>query len=96
MLSDLKNTTATDKINMPVLGMSCAACAVSVESILQNTPGVKQASVNFAAQTVQVEYNQQTVTPVELQKAVQSVGYDLILDTDNASDQQAQAQQGHI
>lgn len=96
MLSNLKNTTATDKINMPVLGMSCAACAVSVESILQNMPGVKQASVNFAAQTVQVEYDRQTVTAVKLQKAVQSVGYDLIIDTDNASDQQAQAQQEHI
>ena len=96
MLSDLKNTTATDKINMPVLGMSCAACAVSVESILQNMPGVKQATVNFAAQTVQVEYDQHTVTAVDLQKAVQSVGYDLIIDTDNASDQQAQAQQEHI
>ena len=96
IFSEIGKAPVSAKVNMPVLGMSCAACAVSVESILQNTPGVKHAVVNFAAQTVQVEYNQQTISPVELQKAVQSVGYDLIIDTDNASDQQVQAQQEHI
>ncbi len=94
ILSPVKDSTA--KVNLPVLGMSCAACAVSVESVLQNTPGVKAATVNFAAQTVHVEYDGQTVTPLDMQKAVQSVGYDLIVETENASAQQAEAQQLHV
>jgi Cu2+-exporting ATPase len=34
----------------PVLEMTCAACAVSVESMLKTAPGVKDAGVNFANQ----------------------------------------------
>lgn len=94
ILSPVKDSTA--KVNLPVLGISCAACAVSVESVLQHTPGVKAAAVNFAAQTVHVEYDGQTVTPLDMQKAVQSVGYDLIVETENASAQQAEAQQLHV
>ena len=39
----------------PVLEMTCAACAVSVESMLKSTAGVKDAGVNFANQTAWVE-----------------------------------------
>jgi Cu2+-exporting ATPase len=47
---------ATVKNNFPVTGMSCAACAASVESMLNNQPGVIAATVNFAASSVWVEY----------------------------------------
>ena len=80
---------------MPVLGMSCATCAVSVESVLNSTPGIGSATVNFASQTVQVEYDQQVVNPLDMQKAVQVIGFDLIVETENAADKQAEAQQVH-
>ncbi len=80
---------------MPVLGMSCATCAVSVESVLNSTPGIGSATVNFASQTVQVEYDQQVVKPLDMQKAVQVIGFDLIVETENAADKQAEAQQVH-
>lgn len=80
---------------MPVLGMSCATCAVSVESVLNSTPGIESAAVNFAAQTVQVEYNNQAVTPLDMQKAVQTVGFDLIVEVENAAEKQTEAQQIH-
>ncbi len=81
---------------MPVLGMSCATCAISVESVLNSTPGIGSATVNFAAQTVQVEYDQQVVKPLDMQKAVQAVGFDLIVEAENATDRQAEAQQIHV
>ena len=37
--------------------MSCAACAVSVESMLKSVEGVESVSVNFANQAAQVEYD---------------------------------------
>ena len=40
--------------NFPVLEMTCASCAVSVESMLKSTAGVKDAGVNFANQTAWV------------------------------------------
>ena len=41
----------------PVTGMSCAACAVSVESMLQAEEGVKSAGVNYANGTATVEFD---------------------------------------
>lgn len=40
----------------PVLGMSCASCAVRVEKTLNRQSGVKKATVNYASATVTVEY----------------------------------------
>jgi len=69
----------------PVTGMSCASCAVSVESVLSRQPGVVSAAVNFAAQTVQVAYQSAAISPDDLKKAVQSIGYDLIVDDTDAA-----------
>ncbi|MCB9251158.1 MAG: copper-translocating P-type ATPase [Flavobacteriales bacterium] len=62
----------------PVQGMSCSACAVSVESILNKLPGVKSALVNFATAEVVVEY-EASVTPEMLNDTVKSIGYGLDL-----------------
>ncbi|RNI31824.1 copper-translocating P-type ATPase [Rufibacter immobilis] len=75
--------------------MTCAACAVSVESMVASTPGVTQANVNFATQTLQVTYHPEQVQVTDMQKALQSVGYDLIIDTENAQEIQEQTQQSH-
>src|SRR5210317_408888 len=77
----------------PVTGMSCAACASSVESILKNTSGVKQASVNFATHSVLVEYD---AAEVELQKALQAVGYDLLLDEFHAEEEQEKLRKAYF
>lgn len=81
------------KKSFPVLEMSCAACAVSVESIVATQPGVSNASVNYADQTLLVEYDTAKTSPDLLQQAVQSIGYDLIIAEENAAEeQQAQHQ----
>lgn len=70
------------KRSFPVLGMSCAACAVSVESTLKHTDGVKDAAVNFANQTAWAEVTE-GYDLKKLQVAVQAVGYDLIIDAED-------------
>jgi Cu2+-exporting ATPase len=79
------------KKTFPVLGMTCAACAVSVESILKSAKGVHDAGVNYANQTAWAEYDQ-TVKPVDLQNLIRSVGYDLIVDSQDPQQEQQQAQ----
>lgn len=74
------------KQTFPVLDMSCAACAVSVESALKSVPGVKKAIVNFAANSAQVEYDPAVVSPEKLRQAVQSMGYDLVINQPPAVD----------
>ena len=82
------------KKTFPVLGMTCAACAVSVESILKSAKGVHDAGVNYANQTAWAEYDQ-TVEPVDLQNLIRSVGYDLIVDSQDPQQEQQQAQLKH-
>jgi P-type Cu2+ transporter len=76
----------------PVLEMSCAACAASVESIIQAQAGVASAQVNYATATVKITYQPQVVQPENFKKALQSVGYDLLLE-EKSEKREAQLQQ---
>ena len=64
-----------DTLRLRLEGMSCAACAQSIEKALRNTPGVETCNVNFgmAEATVQVQSGQVDVE--RLQKAVADAGY---------------------
>lgn len=84
MNTNLKSNTTVSRQTFPVLEMTCAACAVSVESILKHTPGVINAGVNFANQSALVEWDNQKISTDELRQAVQSIGYDIIIDTENS------------
>jgi P-type Cu2+ transporter len=83
------------KETFPVLEMTCAACAVSVESMLKSTAGVKDASVNYANQTASVEYDAKQTKPSDLQNAVRAIGYDLVVDVEDPQAVQEEAQRKH-
>ncbi len=76
-----KSTTV--KESFPVLGMTCASCASSAESIVSHEPGVVNASVNFASGNLLVEYQPTITDPEKLQQAVQGAGYDLFLEKED-------------
>ncbi len=89
----MKDMGQLTKQSFPVLEMTCAACAVSVESMLKATAGVKAASVNYANQTALVEYNTAIANTTDLQNAVRSIGYDLVVDVDDPQAVKEAAQQ---
>ena len=68
------------KRTFKVSGMHCASCASSVESMLGAMEGIGKANVNFADESVLVEYDDSSVSEQEMKKAVQQIGYDLILE----------------
>jgi Cu2+-exporting ATPase len=82
-------------LTFPVTGMSCASCAVSVESILGAQKGVEKAEINYASQLVKIAFHPEVTGPAGLQQAVQSIGYDLIIDTVNGKAKQEKAQQNY-
>lgn len=82
------------KKSFPVTGMTCAACASSVESILSHTDGVNKATVNFASNSVLVDYDE-SISEEKLQNALRQVGYDIIIDTEDPSQVQQELQQQH-
>lgn len=86
-IRDLGYGVSTVKNTFPVLGMTCASCAGSAESIVKYQQGVLSSSVNFATGNLTVEYLPHMIDAVQLQQAVQSIGYDLLI-TDETQQQE--------
>lgn len=96
----LSKKTANGKPNhkretFPVLEMTCAACAVSVESMLKSVEGVKEAGVNFANQDAWVEYDPAIATPEIFQNTIRSIGYDIVIEKENQQEVKEAAQLKH-
>lgn len=84
----MSTNNKTIKQTLPALGMSCASCAAGVENIVKHSPGVVNASVNFGTGNLTVEYLPDETDLHQLQKAVQSIGYDLLIEADEAVQQE--------
>ena len=90
-IKDLGYGVTTIKKTFPVLGMTCASCAGSTESIVKYEPGVVSASVNFATANLTVEYLPNMTDATKLQKAVQSIGYDLLIEDETTQQETLEA-----
>jgi len=66
---------------LPVQGMTCAACAARVERSLKKLEGVQEAAVNFATERAAVTYDPRQVDAAGLVAAVRGAGYDVALET---------------
>src|SRR2546423_15209832 len=68
---------ATDaRVELPITGMTCAACARRIERKLTNAEGVSAAHVNFATARATVEYDPARTNVGALVETVRAVGYD--------------------
>ena len=70
--------------------MSCASCATNVEQTVRQLEGVHDASVNFASGNLVVRFDSQHLTAEQMRGAVQSAGYDLVID-DQQGEQKRQS-----
>lgn len=90
-IKDLGYGVPTVKHSFPVLGMTCASCAGSAESIVKYQEGVVNASVNFATGNLTVEYLPNITDAARLKKAVQSIGYDLLVEDETRQQETLEA-----
>lgn len=72
------------------MGMSCASCAARIEKTLNRQSGVKRAAVNYASATATVEYDPKNCSSEALQQAVQAAGYDLLINRDGNTLEEAE------
>jgi Cu+-exporting ATPase len=68
----------TQAVTLPVTGMSCAACARTIQRTLEAVPGVSAAGVNFATNRATVRFDPSVVSIDGLADAVRSVGYEAL------------------
>jgi P-type Cu+ transporter len=66
---------AEKTINIPVTGMSCANCALTVERTVKKVPGVKGAAVNFATEQASLSFDPDQVQVEKLVEKIQEAGY---------------------
>ncbi|HPT22428.1 MAG TPA: heavy metal translocating P-type ATPase [Bacteroidales bacterium] len=80
----------------PVTGLGCASCAARSEALLKTLPGVKNASVNFADSSLSIKFSPVIITPEEIKRAMQSIGYDIITDELDSQRLKEEAQQNFL
>jgi len=79
------SVAAPERIDLPVGGMTCAACARSIERTLAATPGVARASVNLATETATIEYDPERARVRDFIGAIEDLGYTVPEDAAHAS-----------
>ena len=66
---------AAERVDLPVSGMTCAACARAIERALSSTEGVSRASVNLATNTATVEFDAARTGVSDFIGAIEDLGY---------------------
>jgi len=85
-IKELGYDVAIAKKSIQITGMSCASCAISTETILNAQKGIVSAAVNFANSTAIVEYFPSEITLQQMKVALQSIGYDMIIEEESGKD----------
>jgi Cu+-exporting ATPase len=65
-------------VTLPITGMTCANCVLTVERTLRKMPGVADASVNFASERATVRFDPSVVSVEALAAAVERAGYGVV------------------
>ncbi|MFT6900498.1 MAG: Cu+-exporting ATPase [Colwellia sp.] len=76
MSNAINKLRSTELLTLELLieGAGCASCVGKIETVLKEIIGVKNAEMNFALRTVSITM-QQDISPQQLIKAVESIGY---------------------
>lgn len=84
------------RINLSISGMHCASCAGIIERQLKKIRGVKEATVNFAAEKAAVFFDSLLVQHSDLIRAIKNAGYDAEIIDEKDTEFEARKQQKTI
>ncbi|MBZ0315238.1 MAG: heavy metal translocating P-type ATPase [Anaerolineae bacterium] len=66
---------STQTITLPVIGMTCASCAATIERSVRKLQGIQQANVNFAAERINLTYDDAKVRITDIAERIHQAGY---------------------
>ncbi len=93
---DAGYSVPTERLTIPISGMSCASCVARVESALGEVPGVIGVSVNLARERAEVEYVASVATLELLREAVRDAGYEPLVAEEGTVDREAERREREI
>lgn len=79
--------------NLHVTGMTCTACSNSIERFLKDEKGIQRVEVSYANASVFLEFDPQTISLERISQLVESLGYSLILPSEQADDRARELQE---
>ena len=68
---------AQSEAALPIRGMSCASCALTIEAALRGMHGVAEATVNLTAEKAFVRFAPEAVTLGDMARVIRDVGYEI-------------------
>ncbi|HLO12141.1 MAG TPA: heavy metal translocating P-type ATPase [Pseudoneobacillus sp.] len=71
-------STKMQESQFQITGMTCAACAIRIEKGLKKMDGVEDANVNLALEKAMIKYDSAAMSPSDIQKKIQDLGYDVV------------------
>ncbi|MDW2878018.1 MULTISPECIES: heavy metal translocating P-type ATPase [Bacillaceae] len=84
-VENLGYKVVTEKAELAITGMTCAACSARIEKGLKKMDGISDANVNLALERADVVYNPSAVSPADLIKRVEKLGYGAALRTEEVA-----------
>jgi Cu+-exporting ATPase len=81
---------------LPVTGMTCANCAMTIERTLRKIPGIKKANVNFAGELADVSFDPDEVQIGDIILAIKDAGFNAIFPDETADDAEQSARNAEI
>ena len=80
---------------LEIHGMTCASCSATVERVVSKLPGVQNANVNLAAETLTLDYDPAEISLQQVVSAVAEAGYQAILPVDNTIEEELDRKKAH-
>ena len=74
-IADLGYSVVSDKVDIKISGMTCAACAAKIERKLNSLPGVTKATVNLATEKASIAFFPGTIGFQDFKQAIEKLGY---------------------
>src|SRR5699024_2390985 len=73
-----RDNMAREEATLQINGMTCTACAASIEKGISKIEGVQEANVNFALERTTVVYDPAKTNVEEFEKKVEDLGYHVV------------------
>ncbi|MFZ2361764.1 MAG: heavy metal translocating P-type ATPase [Anaerolineae bacterium] len=77
-IEDVGYGVAEAAVDLPIAGMTCANCAMTIERTLKRMDGVLDATVSYASEAAHVRYLPTAVTRSDMARRIDEIGYKVI------------------
>ena len=79
MTTTVRPSASSERVDLPITGMTCAACAARIERSLEKAEGVEEASVNLATERATIQFDPAVTGLEKIVETIRGAGYDAIV-----------------